>query len=121
MKYFGKHLFMGLMIIALAGVMAFGKDKVKRVSITFANDLTVNGTTVKAGNYDVKFNEQTGELTIAKDGKVVAKTTARLRDRSAEARGTQFQLKDNALVSITFGGARQDVVIDSANNSNGNQ
>ena len=120
MKYFVRHLFMGLMIVALAGVMAFGKDKVKRATITFPEDITVNGTMVKAGDYDVKFNQQTGELTISKGSKVVAKTMGRLQDRDTEAHGPQIHLKDNALVSVSFGG-RQDIVVDSSNSTNGNQ
>jgi hypothetical protein len=121
MKYFVRHLFMGLMIVALAGVMAFGKDKIKSASVTFPADVMLNGTSVKAGNYKVRFNEQTGELTILKGNKVVAKTMAHLEDRADEAQGTRLRFRDSELVSVTFGGDRHDVVVSQGNSTTGNQ
>jgi len=121
MKYFVRRLFMGLMIVALAGVMAFGKDKIKRASVTIPTDVMVNGTSVKAGDYDVKFNETTGELTILKGGKVVVKTMAHLEDRADAAHGTAMRFRDNELVSVTFGGDRHDVVVSQGNSATGNQ
>ena len=71
MKYLAKHFFLGLMIFALAGFVALGKehDKVKKEHLTFATDVVVNGTAVKAGDYDVRFNEQTGDLEILRAGR----------------------------------------------------
>ncbi|MDQ2856271.1 MAG: hypothetical protein M3R68_08080, partial [Acidobacteriota bacterium] len=80
MKYFVRHLSIGLVVLALAAVMAFGKDKIKEDWVTFSNDVSVGGSTVKAGEYKVRFNQETGELAIVKGSKVVAKTTARLQD-----------------------------------------
>lgn len=111
MKYFVRHLFTGLMILALTSAVAFGK--VKRESITLSADTTVAGTLVKAGTYDVKFDDKTGELSLLKEGsnKAIVKTTGQLKDRAEKARGTQYQLLDNALVSVAFSGQSQDVVI----------
>jgi hypothetical protein len=75
----------------------------------------VNGTLVKAGEYQIKFNEQTGELSILKDGKVKAKSTAQLQSRSAKARETAVRTVSKGsvaeLTGITFGGSKQDVVV----------
>ena len=81
MKVFLKSTFAALMICALASISiaAAAKDKVKTENVTFASDTMVNGTLVKAGDYQMKFNEQTGELSILKDGKVKAKTTAQFQ------------------------------------------
>jgi hypothetical protein len=117
MKVFLKSTFAALMICALAsiGVFAASKDKVKTETVTFASDVMVNGTLVKAGEYQIKFNEQTGELAILKDGKVKAKTTAQLQSRSAKARDTAVRTVSKGsvaeLTSITFGGSKQDVVV----------
>ena len=123
MKYFVRHLFIGLMIVALAGVMAFGKDKnkIKSASVTFPTDVMVNGTAVKAGDYNVRFNETTGELEILKGGKVVAKTMAHLEDRADAPHGTLIHFRDSDLVSVTFGGDRHDVVVSQSNSTTGNQ
>jgi hypothetical protein len=53
---------------------------------------------LKAGAYDVKFNEETGELSIIKNGKVKATTTAHLEARSNRA-------KDTAVIIANTGGA----------------
>jgi hypothetical protein len=65
-----------LVIGALTSVMAVGTTTEKKV--TFLRSLTVNGTLVKKGTYKVIFNDETGELTIKKGGKVMASAQARL-------------------------------------------
>src|SRR6185312_8694518 len=120
MKYFVKHLSVGLLIVALTGVAVFGKGKTKSAMETFSDDVTVAGTTVKAGDYRLKFNEETGELTIMKGGKVVVKTTGSLQARADKARATTMNFRSNELVSVAFGGERQDVVIGSGGSSTGN-
>ena len=117
MKVFLKSACAALMICALASIAVFAaaKDKAKSETVTFVSDIMVNGTLVKAGVYQVRYNEQTGELAILKDGKVKAKTTAQLRSRSEKSRDTAVRTQDKGgvaeLVSVTFGGAKQDVVV----------
>jgi hypothetical protein len=121
MKSFVKLFFVALAIGALASVSAFAgsKDKVKKETVTFTSDVMVNGTLVKAGDYEVKFDETTGELTILKDGKVKAKTSARLEERTDKAKNTAVRTMDKGsnvaeLVGITFGGSNQNVVVGSS-------
>src|SRR5260370_34684880 len=117
MRVFLKSTFVALMICALASIAAGAKDKVKvkTESVTFAQDIMVNGTLVKAGEYQVKFNEQTGELSILKDGKVKVKTTAQLRSRSDKAKNTAVRTLDKGgvaeLIGFSFGGSKQDLVV----------
>ena len=114
MKYLARHFFLGLMIFALAGFVALGKehDKVKKEHLTFATDVVVNGTAVKAGDYDVSFNAQTGDLEILKGKKVVAKTTARLEQRAdGKAHETRITMNNDQLVSIVFSGEDHNIVV----------
>jgi hypothetical protein len=117
MRSFIKGTLAALLICAFASitVLAAGKDKVKRETVTFASDVMVNGTLVKAGEYEVKFNEQTGELAILKGGTVKAKTNAHLQARSEKARNTSVRTIDKGtvaeLIGVTFGGSTQDVVV----------
>jgi hypothetical protein len=117
MKVFLKSTLAALMICALASIAVFAaaKDKVKTETVTFPSDVMVNGTLVKAGDYQLKFNEETGELAIMKNGKVKAKTTAHLQPRSEKAKDTAVRTIDKdsiaELVSVTFGGSNQDVVV----------
>jgi len=103
-----------LIVCALAAVTAFA-DKTKKEHVTLVSDVMVNGTLVKAGEYDVRFNEETGELAILKDGKVKAKTSARLEVRNEKAKNTSIRTRTvgnmSELISITFGGSTQDVVL----------
>ncbi|HXM49685.1 MAG TPA: hypothetical protein VN956_17715 [Pyrinomonadaceae bacterium] len=117
MKVFLKNTFMALLICALASiaVVTTAKDKVKAETVTFTEDTMVNGTLVKAGEYQIKFNEQTGELSILKDGKVKAKTTAQLQSRSDKAKNTAVRTLDKGgvaeLIGFSFGGSKQDLVV----------
>jgi hypothetical protein len=113
MKSIVNRIVVVVMIGALASVAAFAKTHKHRV--TFENDIKVNGTVVKKGNYEVKFDDATGQLSITKNGKTVAQAMAKLEDRAKKANG--FQLRsvgegDAAeLVGMTFGGSEKDVVI----------
>jgi len=116
MKSFLKTTFAALVICALASIAAAaGKDKVRTETVKFASDIMVNGTLVKAGSYQIKFNEQTGELSILKDGKVKAKTTAQVQARNEKARDTAVKTLDKGgvaeLIGFSFGGSKQDLVV----------
>jgi len=117
MKVFLKTFMLALLIGALASVsaLAAGKGKIKTETVTFATDVTVNGTVLKAGVYQLKFNEETSELSILKDGKVKAKTTAHFAARSDKARNTAVRTLANGnvseLIGFTFGGSNQDLVV----------
>ena len=117
MKVFLKSTLAALMICALASITVFAaaKDKVKTESVTFTQDIMVNGTLVKAGDYQVRFNEQTGELSILKDGKVKAKTTAQIQSRSEKAKNTSVRTLEKGgtaeLIGVTFGGSTRDLVV----------
>ncbi len=104
-----------VMVGALLSVAAFAKTHKQKV--TFDNDIKVNGTVVKKGSYDLKFDDETGQLSIIKNGKVVAQSMAKLEERSKKANG--FQLRSTGegdqaeLTGVTFGGSNKDIVITS--------
>jgi hypothetical protein len=120
MKRFMKGFLIALAIGALASISAYAgdKNKVEKKTVTFPSDVMVNGTLVKAGDYEVAFNETTGELSIIKSGKVKAKTSAHVEARSDKAKSTSLRTRDEGgnaeLIGVTFGGSNQDVVIGSA-------
>ena len=126
MKSFMKSTLAALLICTFASIAAFaaGKDKIKRENVTFATDVMVNGTLVKAGDYEVRFNEATGELAILKDGKVKAKTNAHLQARSDKAKNTSVRMIEKGsiaeLTGFTFGGSNQDVVLGTSGAVTGN-
>jgi hypothetical protein len=116
MKSFVNKMLAVLMVGALTSVVAFAKTQKQRV--TFEDDIKVNGTLVKKGTYEVKFDDQTGQLAIMKNGKVVAEANAKLEQRAKKA--SDFQVRstvngnETQLIGVTFGGSDKDVMI--ANN-----
>ena len=104
-----------LMVGALTGVVAFAK--VHKQKVTFENDIKVNGTVVKKGNYEVRFDDETGQLTIAKNGKTVVQAMAKVEAR--EKKANDFQLRSTVngdetnLTGVTFSGSDKDIVITS--------
>ena len=113
MKSIVNRMLVVLMVGALTSVVALAK--VQKHKVTFENDMKVNGTLVKKGTYDVKFNDETGQLSIEKNGKVVAQAMARVESR--EKKASDFQLRsttdggEQQLIGVTFGGSDKDVVI----------
>jgi hypothetical protein len=102
-----------VMVGALTSVVAFAK--VQKEKVTFDNDIKVNGTVVKKGTYDLKFDDESGQLSITKNGKVVAQTMAKLEQREKKANDFQLRSTTNGdetnLIGVTFGGSDKNVVI----------
>src|SRR4029078_637507 len=116
MKSIVNRIFVVMLVGALTCVAAFAK--VQKHSVTFENDTKVNGTLVKKVTYNLKFDDATGQLTISKNGKVVAQAMAKLEPRDKKA--GDFQVRSSVtgdeaqLLGVTFGGSTSDVII--ANN-----
>lgn len=128
MKRFMKTFFAVLIVGALASISALAagdKGKVDKKMITLVDEVMVNGTLVKPGDYEVKFDEGTNELSILKNGKVVAKTPAHVEARSEKAKNTALRTMDKngspELIGVTFGGSDRDVVVGASGSTNGTQ
>lgn len=113
MKSIMSRMLVVLMVGALTSVAALAK--VHKHKVTFEEDIKVNGTMVKKGSYDVKFDDETNQLSISKNGKVVAQAMARLESRAKKANDFQLRStnKDNEqqLTGVTFGGSDKDVIV----------
>jgi len=113
MKSIVNRVMVALLLVTLANAAAFAKNK--RATVSFLMDTKVNGTLVKSGTYDVVFDEETGELSIVKGSKVIATTATRLEQRERKARSTETNTSvegnETKLISITFGGSDQRVVV----------
>jgi hypothetical protein len=124
MKNALQRTFVALMICAIAAVTAFA-DNNKSGKITIPRDVMVNGTLLKAGEYQFKFNEKTNELSILKGGKVKAKTAARFETRNAKAKNTALLLNQNGesteIIGLRFEGSNQELVVSSGGATTINQ
>ena len=113
MKSIVNRMVVVLMVAALTSVVAFAK--VRKQTVTFDTDIKVNDTLVKKGTYQVKFDDETGQLSILQNGKVVAQAMARLEDRVKKANDfvlrSQVNGDETQLTGVTFGGSDKDILI----------
>lgn len=111
------------LLVALAGSVVLAKTHLRTVS--FSTDVKVNDTLVKKGQYDIRFDEKTGELSVEKHGKVVVKTSTRLEKRHRKAADTEVQTMlegmDQKLVAIAFSGSLQNFVVNQSGNQAGDK
>ena len=113
MKSIVNRMLVVMLVGALTGVVALAK--VHKEKVTFENDIKVNGTLVKKGTYDVKFDDESGQLSLSKQGKVIAQAMTRTEQRTKKA--VDFLVRSTTtgnemqLVGVTFGGSDKDIVI----------
>lgn len=84
MKKSLQNIALTCLVCALLCATAFAVSKTKKV--TFHEDVKVGDAVVKKGDYKVTYDEQTNELAILSDKKIVAKTTARLEERKSSSK-----------------------------------
>jgi len=109
-----------LSVFVLTVVIANGVALAKTIKreVTFSQPVVVNGTLVKKGTYNVVFDDQTNEVTIVKDRKVVAKAPAQLetRDRGRAAYVTREEDGDPTrmtLLSVTLKDGKKATLVNS--------
>lgn len=107
------RIVIALLITVMTGVVALAKSKTE--TVTLINDLKVNGTVVKKGTYRISFDDKTSEISILKDGKVIAKAPARVEKRENKAR--RFELRSTGsgenteLTGISFDGSDENIMV----------
>ena len=94
----------GLVILGIAVVSAATSAKV-----VFHNDVVINGSTVKAGEYKVDINGGTATL---KQGKTVLEAHVKLEDNASKFADTTIKLSGKDLDEIRIGGTRTRVVFE---------
>ena len=115
MKSIVNRMVVVLMVGALMSVAAFAK--VRKQTVTFDTDIKVNDTLVKKGTYQVKYDDETGQLSILQNGKTVVQAMTRLEDRVKKANDFVLRSEVNGdqtqLTGVTFGGSDKNIVISS--------
>ena len=97
-----------LVVCALLGSTALAGGKSKNVN--FDVDVTVGDTLIKKGDYELRFDDKSQELTIRRNGKVVAQTSASLSESKSAGkyRAAYTTLKDASgarlLATVDMGG-----------------
>jgi len=117
-----KNLFTRIAVLALVCTLSFTAfAKEKRKSVTFSNDVNVNGTVVKKGTYKVVYDDTTNEVSIFNDNKeLLVKSPAKFVPQDKENNRTFLATKDqdNARVLNAIGleGEKQMIFIEQTGN-----
>jgi hypothetical protein len=113
MKTLINRIAVAFLIASLTSVAIFAKSR--KQSTTLVTNLNVNGTLLKKGVYDVKFDEEKSELSFVKEGKVVARASVGSEKRETKAKGLELRTTgkgdDAQLVGVAFSGMDHDLVI----------
>ena len=109
-----------VLVGAIAGGVALAKEVKKEV--TFSQSVVVNGTLVKKGTYDVVFDDQTNELSIVKDRKIIARAPAQLEKREERDHAVYVmrQLSDSpnaVLLTVVFKDNNQATILNSGDSA----
>ncbi len=103
MKDILNRVVVALLFIIVASAPTFAK--VHKSKITLKADTKVGEVVVKKGTYDVRFDDQTNEVSLRKGGKVVATSSAQ-----TEALAKKFP-NDAYIVNAETDGARLTGII----------
>jgi hypothetical protein len=116
MRKLGMNLMASVVICAAALTAVEAKDRKK--TVTLAESVLVNGTTVEKGEYEIRFNSETSEVTFLRDGDAVltAKADVQMRENKAPYNTLSFKQTERGrlLESLTFQGDRRVLVLGGA-------
>ena len=109
---------MVVLVVVAAITSAAALAQTIRKEVTFIKAVTVNGSLVKPGTYEVRFDDETDQLRIVKGGKVIASAEAQLEKADEPGYGryvtrsaTNDPGKPPVLVSISLkSGTRANIV-----------
>ncbi|MDD5543281.1 MAG: hypothetical protein PHX83_08905 [Acidobacteriia bacterium] len=109
-----KLLVLGILALVMASVPAFAKNS---ISIALSQATVVNGTSVAAGDYTVKWEQHSPEatVTLVRGNDVVASSPAKVVERDTKYAATAVVTDTHAdgtktLLKIEIGGTRQALV-----------
>ena len=72
---------------------------------------TIGGTQLKAGDYQLKVEDNGTELQVTQDGKLVAHVPVQWIQLPNKAKTTEVMLSNNQITEVHFGGETQAVQI----------
>jgi len=104
---------MSLSLLCLLSAAALANHRDLKEHITVSNKIWVNGTKIKPGNYTVRYDNASGQMTLSKNGKVVVRSaatvTTNIEKFDHDAILTHDTLNGAELTSIRLGGQREEI------------
>ncbi len=108
-----------LLLVGVMTVLADGKNL--KDSISIPQQTVVKDTKLKPGKYEARFDAETNEVSILKDGKVVVTVKATAQSGEAAVRKTETYFssteKGLALTKLVFKGDDRAILLHNGNGS----
>lgn len=108
----------GMFVFSSNLAFADGKDK----KVEFSQDVVVNGTVVKKGKYQVKFDDKTNQMSIWQGDKMISQAAAHKGLRKNKAISTQVlssKQNDNTILrGIIFEDEQETILLNTDNTVN---
>lgn len=108
-----KKIVVAMIAVMVMGISAMAQNKNEKVELL--RDVVVNGTVVKKGSYNVVYDAATGEITIRKGSKIIAKSTARQESRDKKNENTEIIISkrdgNSVLRAIKFAGDSETLIL----------
>ena len=114
-KFFGT--FLASMLLAALTVISVSA-KSESATLEVIEPTSVGGVVLDKGHYTFKFDEQTSELTVVRDGKKVTTVKATVVAENRKFQGDSYTTKQTdsgrVLTGIRFNGQRRSIVLGDA-------
>jgi hypothetical protein len=115
MRKFTVSIAAALLLCLSLVATALANEKNLRKTLTLTEDVMVNDKLIKKGEYRVRFDAKTEEVTLSKDGEVVltTKATVEVRPEKARYNSASFRSteKGKLLNGFTFAGDQRVIVL----------
>lgn len=109
-----------LLCMSLVGT-ALANEKPLKKTLTLNEDVMVNDTLIKKGEYRVTFNPKTEEVTLSRDGETVftGKATVEMRTQKARYNSASYKTTDKGKVldGFTFAGDQRAILLSESTNN----
>ena len=115
MKQMLSYFAIALMLTALTVTTGLAQGKNRNVGLTLNETMLVGETVVEKGEYRLKFNAQTNEVQLLREGEVVKTIKARVVEESSKSPYTALTTKPGdkgkQLVSVRIEGDRRTLLL----------
>jgi hypothetical protein len=104
---------MTVSLLCLLSFTALAKEKDLKEHFTFHDDLRVGNTILEKGEYLVKYNLQTGEVSFKNldEGEIVATAKATVKMNEEKFEQDALVTREGKLIALRLGGQREELII----------
>ncbi len=115
MKQMLSYFALAFLVTTLTVTTGLAQGKNRNIGVTLSENMVVGETVVEKGDYRLKFNAETNEVQLLRDGDLVKTIKARVVEETAKAPYTALMTKASdkgkQLVSVRMEGDRRTLLL----------